>query len=149
MSLQWLTQGRDPGGRPLFLRQTEAQRRIFFVETAPALISGLDDCLLPHSLSEGLDPPLPYTSANVPKLGTPRSLMNEKKKTVKLFCILQFRIGGSVCLFTLHFTYCQVFWFVPGVSRSVPAFTVLVHADSLDEVLRRDYSKYFSLLGSN
>ena len=56
---------------------------------------------------------------------------------------------GFFCLFTLHFTYCQVFWVFAGVSRSVPVFPVLVHTDSMDEALRRDYSKYFSLLGSN
>ena len=51
--------------------------------------------------------------------------------------------------FTSHFTYCQVFWLVSGVSWSVPVFSVLVHADALNEVLRRDFSKYVSLLGSN
>ena len=60
--------------------------------------------------------------------------MNGKKN------ILQFRVGGY---FTFHLL--PGFLGCSGVSRTVPVFPVLVHADSLDEVLRCDYSKYFSL----
>ena len=96
----------------------------------------------PRPLSEGLDPPLSYTSGSVHMFQNSEhpeiSQMNGKKN------ILQFRVGGY---FTFHLL--PGFLGCSGVSRTVPVFPVLVHADSLDEVLRCDYSKYFSLLDSN
>ena len=80
-----------------------------------------------------------WLCAHVPKLGTPRNKTNEWEKN-----ILQFRVG---VYFTFHLL--PGFLGCSGVSRTVPVFPVLVHADSLDEVLRCDYSKYFSLLDSN
>ena len=80
-----------------------------------------------------------WLCAHVPKLRTPRNKTNEWEKN-----ILQFRVGGY---FTFHLL--PGFLGCSGVSRTVPVFPVLVHADSLDEVLRCDYSKYFSLLDSN
>jgi len=73
---------------------------------------------------------LPYTSdcAHVPTLGTLR-----KKSSEFLLRI------SPIARFSGLFS---------GIPRSVPVSPFLVHADSLDEVLRRDYSKYFSLLGS-
>ena len=90
--------------------------------------------LPPPPLSEGLDPPLSYTSGSVymfQKSGHQKiSQIKGKKKNYSL------GLGA-----TSHFTYCQVFWVVLRGSRTVPVFPVLVHADSLDEVLRCDYSK--------
>ena len=80
-----------------------------------------------------------WLCAHVPKLGTHRNKTNEWEKN-----ILQFRVGGY---FTFHLL--PGFLGCSGVSRTVLVFPVLVHADSLDEVLRCDYSKYFSLLDSN
>ena len=97
----------------------------------------------PPPLSESLDPPLSYKSGSVHMFQNSEHpeirQMNGKKKN-----ILQFRVGG-------YFTFHQLPGFLgcSGVSRTVPVFPVLVHADSLDEVLRCDYSKYFSLLDSN